>query len=105
MYFDASRVVEIPVGYLTTTLDALGGRLLDLRGRVGLGGAGSLVGLLLLLRSLGLGDGGLAGSGTNLGLGGTLSEDRGEVGTDNTTLGVSLSQWIQDKLQSYSPEL
>lgn len=48
--------------------------------------AGRLLGLLLTLRLLGLGDGSLTSSVSDLGLGGTLGEDAGEVSTDDTTL-------------------
>ena len=74
---------------LTTTLSntrtSLHALLGDLR-NVGSSRLGSLGGLLLLLIALRLGDGGLTGSSSDFGLGGTLGEDRGEVSSDDSTL-------------------
>ena len=47
---------------------------------------GLLVGLLLLLGLLGLGDSGLSGSVSDLGLGVSLGQDGSEVGADNSSL-------------------
>ena len=47
---------------------------------------GLLVGLLLLLGLLGLGDSGLSGSVSDLGLGVSLGQDGSEVGTDDSSL-------------------
>lgn len=82
--------------------DALGGLLLDLGDGGTAGGAGSgLLGLLLLLGGLGLGDGGLAGSLADLGLGGALGEDGGKVGTDDTTLKRELGPTLLIKKSCY----
>lgn len=58
-------------------------------GSTSLGLCGRLLGLLVPLLSLGLGDGGSSGSGSNFRLGSSLGHDRGEVGTDDSTLKVS----------------
>jgi hypothetical protein len=92
-----SKVSEVKGGCcLAADVGALGGRLLHLgdgSGTTG-GAVGGLLGLLVLLGGLGLGDGGGAGGGADLGLGGTLGEDRGEVGTDNTTLGELVQKFM-----------
>jgi hypothetical protein len=67
-----------------TALHALLGHLGDVgtAGRLGR----RLLGLLLSLLRLGLGDGGLSGGGSDLGLSGSLGEDGSKVGTDDTSL-------------------
>jgi hypothetical protein len=78
---------SLVTGTLAGTSGTLHGLLGDL-GRLGTaGGLGlGLGGLLVLLLGLGLGDGGLASGGADFGLGGTLGEDGGEVGADDTAL-------------------
>jgi hypothetical protein len=74
---------------LTTTLASatLHALLRDLGGVGGTGGLGGrLLGLLVPLLRLGLGDGSLTSGGANLGLGRALGEDGSKVGADNTTL-------------------
>lgn len=75
---------------LTAALGALSGLLGDLGSVDVTLGTRCLGGLLLLLLGLGLGDGGLAGSGTDLGLSGTLGHDGSKVGTDDTTLNLDV---------------
>lgn len=67
-----------------TALHALLGHLGDVgaSGRLG----GLLVGLLLSLVRLGLGDGGLSSGSSDLGFGGSLGEDGSKVGTNDSSL-------------------
>ena len=95
-----------PLG-LTATLasTALCALLGDL-GDVGADGlVGGLLGLLVALLGLGLGDSGLAGSGTDLGLGGTLGEDGSKVGADDAALLLGMAEWRNGWFgKSHAPE-
>lgn len=71
---------------LTTTLNTTLHLLLgDLRGLRTSGLGSGLLGLLLPLLLLSLGDSGLSGSISDLGLGSSLGDDRSKVGTDDTS--------------------